>query len=41
MGIDHTFDGRKDREPEPMTNEERIEFQLFTEKQIISFRPMT
>ena len=26
MGIDHTFDGRKDREPEPMTNEERIEF---------------
>ena len=41
MGVDYVFEGRKDREPESMSNEESIKFQLFTEKKITSFRSMT
>ena len=41
MGIDYLFDGRKDREPEPMSNEERVRFEFITEKEITIFIPMT
>ena len=41
MGIDYLFDGRKDREPEPLSEEDAIRFDLIAEKETTSFRPMT
>ena len=38
---DYLFDGRKVREPETMSYEERVRFHLFTEKKTTSFRPTT
>ena len=41
MGINYSFDGRKDIEPGSISNEESISFKFFTEKEITSFRPET
>ena len=41
MGAYCLFDGRKDRDPELMSEEEGIRFNLFTEKETISFRSIT
>ena len=40
MGKDYLFDRRKDREPEPMSDVERVKFDFFTKKETTSFRPM-
>ena len=41
METDCLFDGRKYLDPEPMSEEEATRFDLFAEKEVTSFGPLT